>query len=121
LSGRLGREVTLKDAGQTKVGNTVLAVDDGYGDKKQTYWINLQLWGKTAEVAEQFTTKGSKVLVEGKIVVRQWEDKDGNKRTDTSVNVANIEFLDEKKTSGQVAKELFGDLAVEISDNDLPF
>ena len=116
LSGRLGREVSVKEVGQTKLGKTVLAVDDGYGDKKQTYWINLELWGKTAETAEKFTEKGSKVLVSGKLIVKSWEDKEGNKRTETAVNVSSLEFLDSKEKNTRPTSK-----TADLEFDDLPF
>jgi single-strand DNA-binding protein len=59
----------------------------------QTQWHNLVAWGKIAEIAEKFLEKGSEVAVEGKLVNRNYTDKDGNKRYVSEIQVAEILIL----------------------------
>lgn len=68
-----------------------LAVDDGYGDKRKTYFLQLVTWGKTAEVCGNNLIKGQQVTVEGKIVSDKYE-KDGQTKYFTEISVARIEF-----------------------------
>lgn len=65
----------------------------------ETQWHNVICWGKVAETAEKFLTKGSEVLVEGKLVHSNYLDKDGVKKYITEVEVYNILLLDKKNDS----------------------
>ena len=59
ITGRLGRDAVLRDAGSTKVINLALAVNYGYGDKKGTQWYDIAVFGKQAESLVQWAVKGS--------------------------------------------------------------
>ena len=59
LTGRLGRDAVLRDAGSTKVINLALAVNYGYGEKKGTQWYDIAVFGKQAESLVQWAVKGS--------------------------------------------------------------
>ena len=75
-----------------------LAVDRDYKDKdsgeRTTDWIDCIAWRKTGEFVHRYFTKGRMALVEGRIQVRNWTDKDGNKRKSTEVVVDEIYFAD---------------------------
>jgi single-strand DNA-binding protein len=96
LVGRLGRdpETRFTSSGQA-VANFTMATDETYKDKsgqrqKHTEWHRITLWGKLAEIAQQYLKKGMLVYIEGRIQTRQWEDKrDGQKRTSTDI-VGNV-------------------------------
>jgi single-strand DNA-binding protein len=74
--GRIGRdaEVRKTDAGDSVL-NTSLAVDSGFGAKKQTLWFDLSLWGKRAESLVQYLKKGAQVGVSGELGTREHNDK----------------------------------------------
>ena len=59
ITGRLGRDAVLRDAGSTKVINLALAVNYGYGQKKGTQWYDIAVFGKQAESLVQYAVKGS--------------------------------------------------------------
>ena len=59
ITGRLGRDAVLRDAGSTKVINLALAVNYGYGEKKGTQWYDIAVFGKQAESLVQWAVKGS--------------------------------------------------------------
>ena len=59
ITGRLGRDAVLRDAGSTKVINLALAVNYGYGEKKGTQWYDIAVFGKQAEALVQWAVKGS--------------------------------------------------------------
>jgi single-strand DNA-binding protein len=101
LIGRLGKDIELKYlASGDAVANTTLATTKTFtknGTKQtQTEWHNLSVFGKTAEICNQFIGKGSLVMVEGELHTRSWE-KDGVKHYQTGINVSEIKFLDQKK------------------------
>src|SRR5262245_12966269 len=94
LIGNLGRapEIRSTEKGK-KVANFSIATNETYrganGEKiAETYWHNIVAWGKLAEIAEKYLTKGKEVAIEGKLINRQFVDKNGTKRFTTEV-VAN--------------------------------
>lgn len=94
-TGRLTKDVELRyTPGEGKaVTNFNMAVDDGFGEHKKTYFINVVVWGKTAESLVTYTHKGSKVAVQGKITTRSYDDKEGKKRYITEVVAQEVSFL----------------------------
>jgi single-strand DNA-binding protein len=94
LVGRLGRDPeTRYTSGGQAVCNFSLATDRSFRDRtgqtqKQTEWHKIVVWSKLAEICQQYLKKGSLVYLEGRIQSRQWDDKDGNKRTSFEI-VAN--------------------------------
>ena len=81
LVGRLGRDPeTRYTSGGQAVANFTLATDETFKDRagerqKRTEWHRVVLWGKLAEIAQQYLKKGQLVYLEGRIQSRQWEDK----------------------------------------------
>jgi len=86
LIGNLGRDPELRYvASGNAVANFTLATSENYKDKSgakqtRTVWHNIVVWGKLAEVCNQYLKKGSQVYLEGRIDNRSYDDKDGNKR-----------------------------------------
>lgn len=93
LIGRLGKEVEIKEISNgNKVANILIATNDFYKNNKgelmkETQWHNLIAWGKTAELMSNVLSKGSEVAIEGKLVHRTYEDKEGNQRYVSEVKV----------------------------------
>jgi single-strand DNA-binding protein len=109
IIGRLTKDVELKYTQSGKaVAQFSIAVDDGYGDNKRTYYPNIVVWGKSAETCGNCIAKGSKVAVSGKLTTRSYDGKDGKKVYVTEV-VADmydgVQFLDSKKQGGQTQEE----------------
>src|SRR5512147_220651 len=92
LIGNLGRDPELRYTknGQA-VANFTLATTERYSPREggeareQTEWHRIVTWGKTAENCAQYLSKGRSVYVEGRIQSREWEDKEGNKRSTTEI------------------------------------
>jgi single-strand DNA-binding protein len=147
LVGRLGRDPeTRYTSGGQAVANFTLATDETYKDRagerqKRTEWHRVVLWGKLAEIAQQYLKKGTLVYIEGRIQTRQWEDKrDGQKRSTTEI-VANVMRMLSSRAEGAAAAAAGGGFAParssdsdaegtlppdepsgpEISDEDIPF
>ena len=93
LIGRLGKEVEIKEISNgNKVAKILIATNDFYKNNKgevmkETQWHNLVAWGKTAELMSNVLNKGSEVAIQGKLVHRTFEDKDGNQRYVSEVKV----------------------------------
>ena len=74
---------------------------NGKGEKvTETIWHNLIAWGKVAEIVEKFLTKGSEVAIEGKLVNRSYEDKEGQKKYVTEIQVNELLLLSSKTPAG---------------------
>jgi single-strand DNA-binding protein len=105
LIGNLGikPEVKTLDGGK-KVARFSIATNETYrnakGDKvTETQWHNVVVWGKTAEIAEKYLNKGSEVAVEGKITYRNYNDKEGNKKYITEIQVSELLMLTKQASS----------------------
>jgi single-strand DNA-binding protein len=96
--GNLGSDPEVKEINSNTVANVNLATTEewGSGDARQskTEWIPLVFWGKPAELVGQYCRKGSKVYVSGRFQTRSWQDKEGNTRYKSEINVRDIMFLD---------------------------
>ena len=95
LTGNIATDIELRQVGDTVVTSINLAVRDNF-KKDTTHFIRVEAWGKTAELLNQYCSKGSKVGVEGSLKVDKFQDKEGNNREITKVNANRIEFLDSK-------------------------
>jgi single-strand DNA-binding protein len=99
LVGRLGRDPeTRYTGGGQAVANFSMATDESYKDKngerqKRTEWHKIVVWGKQAEIAQQYLKKGSLLYLEGRIQSREWQDKEGQKRTSFEIVANNFRML----------------------------
>jgi single-strand DNA-binding protein len=99
LVGRLGRDPeTRYTGGGQAVANFSVATDETYKDKagdrqKRTEWHKIVVWGKQAEIAQQYLRKGSLIFIEGRIQSREWQDKEGQKRTSFEIVATNFRML----------------------------
>ncbi len=102
LIGNLTRDVELRylPSGQA-LAKCGIATNRRYKDasgmqKDETMFIDFTVWGRSAEVANQYLHKGSRVLLEGRLTLEQWTDQSGQKRSRHSVTVENLKMLDRK-------------------------
>jgi single-strand DNA-binding protein len=106
LVGRLGRDPeTRYTGGGQAVANFSVATDETYKDRngerqKRTEWHKIVVWGKQAEIAQQYLKKGSLVFIEGRIQSREWQDKEGQKRTSFEIVASNFRMLGGRGESG---------------------
>jgi len=96
--GNLGRdpEVRFTPSGQAVANFSIACTDkytkDGVAQEK-TEWVNIVVWGKTAENCGQYLSKGRPVFIQGRLQTRSYDDKDGNKRYVTEVVADRVQFL----------------------------
>jgi single-strand DNA-binding protein len=107
LIGNLGRDPELRytQSGQAVV-NFSLATSENWTDKtgeraERTEWHRIVAWGRTGELCAQYLSKGRTVYVEGRLQTRDWEDREGNKRSTTEVNAQTVQFLGGPRGSGE--------------------
>ena len=104
LMGRLTRDPELRRTGSgIAVASFTLAVDRDFGSKetgeKETDFIDIVAWRNTAEFVSKYFTKGRMAVVSGRLQIRNWNDKDGNKRRSAEVVADNVYFGDSKRDS----------------------
>ncbi|MDK2829086.1 MAG: single-strand DNA-binding protein [Clostridium butyricum] len=136
--GRMTKDAELKylPGSGTAVANFSIAVDDGFGDNKKTFFFNIVVFGKSAEAVVNYTHKGSKVAVIGKLTTRTWDAQDGTKRYATEIvadSFGGIEFLDSKSdnqnqgNNQEYSNDTFGndyssqDITPVDDDSEIPF
>src|SRR5579871_3741344 len=105
LVGRLGRDPeTRYTGGGQAVCNFSLATDESFKSKsgerqKRTEWHKIVVWGKQAEIAQQYLKKGSQIFLEGRIQSREWMDKENQKRTSFEIVATNFRMLGSRADS----------------------
>jgi single-strand DNA-binding protein len=105
VAGRLGGDPIMKFTPDGKsVATFSLAVNAGYGDKKETAWFRVVVFGAQAENVEKYLTKGSKALAEGRLTFdaatgapKMFQRKDGTTATSFEMIADSVRFLDSKK------------------------
>ena len=129
LIGRLGRDPELRyTQGGQAVANFTLATNERFANKsgeqqERTEWHRIVAWGKTGELCAQYLSKGRSVYIEGRLQTRDWEDKEGQKRSTTEIVAQNVTFLDSARTaaSGGASPEPQREPATPPASDEIPF
>ena len=130
LQGRLVVDPELRHTQQgTPVASYRLAVDRGYKSKdpnaQNADFVNVVSWRNTAEFVCKYFTKGRMMLVEGRLQMRSYTDKDGNRRVAAEVVTDNVHFADSRKDGSNnedgSLQESAGFEELADDDGDLPF
>lgn len=139
IIGNLGRDPELRYTPQgTAVCDFSVAVNDRKRDKSgewqdHTTWYKITFWGKQAENASKYLTKGKQVYVEGRLQVEEWTDREGNNRHTLAVQGSDVQFLSDgvrgsdsepgQSYSSAAASnaEFSGQAPAPASDDDIPF
>ena len=106
LVGNLTRDVEIRySQSGSAIGNVGIATSRKWksqtGEQKdEVMFIDLTFFGRTAEIANQYLRKGSKVLVDGRLQLQQWTAQDGSKRSKHAITVENLQMLDSKADAG---------------------
>lgn len=105
LMGRLTRDPELRRTGSgVAVASFTIACDRDFapqGGEKETDFIDIVTWRSTAEFTQKYFAKGSMIVVSGRLQLRDWTDKDGNKRRSAEVVADNVYFGESKKQTAQ--------------------
>ena len=143
LVGNLTRNVELKyTPSGTAIAKFGLATNRFYKDsmsgenKQEVMFIDITVFGRSAEVANQYLSKGKKVLIEGRLVLDQWVDVSGQKRSKHSIVAEKVQFMDNKnqnsgeggyqtvsapKPQPQMPKQTNEVPSIDIDEQDIPF
>ena len=117
--------------------NFTMAVSESWKDKQtgeikeRTEWMNIEVWGNSAEACQKYLSKGSQCYVEGKMQTDKWTDKEGKDRWTTKIRADQVQFLGSKgdgpaihknTDEGAVQKKLDAGMpGPEDMDDDIPF
>lgn len=134
LVGNLGRDPELRYTPQgTPVCSFTMATNERRKDKAgemqdQTTWFRVTLWGRQAETASQYLTKGRPVYIEGRLRVEEWTDRDGKPRHTLEVHATDMQFIGggARTEDAMAAKASSGGEQPatghsEPADDDIPF
>lgn len=129
IMGRLVRDPELRQTGSgIPVATFTLAVDrdrKNESGEKETDFIDVVVWRHTAEFVSKYFTKGMLAVASGRLQIRSWEDKDGNKRRTAEVVADSVYFGETKKDGGEsaapAAAEPTNFSVTNEPDNDLPW
>ena len=133
IMGRLTKDPELRRTGSgVAVASFTVAVDRDFGGRdggeKETDFIDCVAWRQTGEFVSNHFSKGRMIVVSGRLQIRSWTDKDGNKRRNAEVVADNVYFGDSKKDAGEKYVSAMSnnsplqDYAVmDGDDGDLPF
>lgn len=107
LMGNLTRDPELRyTPNNTAVANLGMAINRKWFNKQtnenqeETTFVDMEAWGRTAEVLNQYLKKGRPLYVEGRLKLDQWQDKDGGNRSKLKIVIESFEFLDSGKGEG---------------------
>lgn len=131
IMGRLTADPELRTTNSgLSVTSFTVAVDRAY-DREKTDFINVTAWRQTADFVTKFFRKGSMIAIQGHIETRNYEDKNGNKRTAVEIIADNVSFCGDKankdnlpnpfKNGSDVAKNEDLSISVEEDSDGLPF
>lgn len=131
LIGNLGKDPEIRHtASGTAVASFSLATSERFKNKageseEKTEWHNVVLWGKLAEIAGEFLSKGKTVYILGKLQTRKWQDRDQNDRYTTEIVGEKLQMLSPKTNSStQSSSDNHGDSYTGDNgnwDSDIPY
>ena len=124
VMGRMTRDPELRRTNSgTAVASATVAVDRDFKNQdgsRDTDFIPIVAWKGTGEMLAKYFTKGRMIVVEGRLQLRDWTDKDGNKRRSAEIVADSVYFGDSKRDSGETVEPKGGFSEIE-DDGDFPF
>lgn len=125
VMGRIGKDLELRRTQSGKAVTSFPIAVDRDGKDAGTDWFDVVAWERTAEFAAQYCAKGRKVVVDGRLQSRKWDDKDGNKHTTVEVIADKVYFGDSKRQEEPAAYSPASSSPCEFSEvedgGNLPF
>ena len=125
IMGRLTRAPELrKTQSGTPVASFTLACERDFapqGETRETDFIDIVAWRYTAEFVDKYFSKGQMAVVSGRLQIRNWEDKEGNKRRSAEILADHVYFGEGKKDRAETYEPQGGFSEITDDDPDLPF
>lgn len=128
LAGNLTRDPETRSVGEHTVTGFGLAINEKRGGKESTVFIDCEAWNRTGDTIAEYFTKGKPILIEGKLRLDEWQDKDGGKRSKIKVSVDSFTFVGGRDTGESGNRPASGAgrgqskrAAPEYDHGDIPF
>lgn len=128
LQGRLVRDPELRTTQSgTSVCSFTVVWSEKYKETETKLFLNCTAWRGTAEMVSRYFSKGKEIIVEGKLSTREWQGRDGNKRSAVEMTVERVNFCGPKQAEGSNAQEPSGGGSsgdfqpIDMDDGELPF
>lgn len=125
IIGNLGRDPDRRALPDGRaISNISVATSESYRDsssgeiKEITEWHRCVAFGKTADYINQYVTKGRKVYIEGRLKTRKWQDKDGNDRYTTEINIDFLILLDKRGSGSDDSDSSTSDVSIQYDEED---
>ncbi|TXH57055.1 MAG: single-stranded DNA-binding protein [Desulfurellales bacterium] len=124
LIGRLGGDPEVRTTQRDSMCSFSVATKEAWKDKdgnkqERTEWHRVVAWGKLGEICAKYLAKGSECAVEGKIVSRQYDDKEGIKRNITEIVASDVRFICSRKERDQPVEH--GPSKGDLAEDEIPF
>lgn len=114
ITGRIGKDAELRTTqGGQSICNVTVASDQGFGDKKQTNWFRVSLWGKRGQSLHPYLLKGGQVTVSGELEVGEWEGK-----AQLNINASDVALQGGRKQDSTTHQNQDGYQGGQSSQND---
>ena len=129
ISGRLTAAPELRHTGKgTAVACGNIAVDDGYGENKKTYFFEYAAWGRSGEYLHKYAAKGSPVTMQGKLTQQTWTGKDGKRQSKIVLHINEVVLPPRNRDNAIVGagdldspyNDIYGEEII-FDESDLPF
>jgi single-strand DNA-binding protein len=101
LIGRLTADPDVKTINNSTLATITIAINYGFGDKKESYFFRAESWGKTADVINQYCKKGNQIAIQGKLRQKKWDSQDGKKNSATYIAIDSLQLLGGKQTNSE--------------------
>lgn len=126
IMGRFVADPELRRTGSgVAVASFTLACDRDFGKnesgEKETDFVDVVAWRQTAEFVSKYFSKGRMAVVSGRLQIRNWTDKDGNKRRTAEIVADNVYFADSKEKNSAATAPATDFTALDVDDAQLPF
>ena len=128
IAGHLCKDPELRDVGSTQVASMRLAMNESYTNKagekvEKAVFVDVDAWDKTAGLCAQYLKRGSAALIEGRLQMDEWEDKEtGHKRSRLKVRAERVQFLGGKGQQDEPAPQPPAEPSAPAkSDDEIPF
>lgn len=121
LVGRIGKKPEIRYSAQTQrpVARFTLATNEVYFNRttnekvQKTEWHKVYMWGPLAEFASEYLTTGRLVLIEGKLRSREWQDRNGLKRTSTEIEAQSVVLLGKREEAAEIEEPIIATEGIE--------
>ena len=108
IMGRITKDLELKKVGDDlSLLEFSIALDDGFGDNKKTYFFDINAWRGKADVISQYFKKGDRILVNGRLTQKTWKSQDGGNRSKVVISLNDFDFIERKGDSGNNASQSY--------------